>query len=288
MSGDPGGAPLVVRHPDAEAFLDRAGPWLLEREAENNLVIAIATDLAAGRTEGWRPPFFLATVEDGGEVVGCAFRTPPHKVGLTAMPAGAEVLVAKEVAGIYPDLPAVMGPRESARRFARAWAEIRGVDFERGMRLRIHLAREVDPPGGAPEGRMRPAKPEEHDLLVAWWEGFGRDAGVGLGPAAPQVRRLTETGDLVVWDVGGGAVSMAAAVGRTPSGTRVGAVYTPPERRRLGYATALVAALTERELEERDHCFLYTDLANPTSNAIYRRIGYRPVADVVDYLFGEG
>jgi predicted GNAT family acetyltransferase len=30
---------------------------------------------------------------------------------------------------------------------------------------------------------------------------------------------------------------------------------------------------------------LYTDLANPTSNSIYRRIGYRAVAEVLRYGF---
>jgi hypothetical protein len=30
-------------------------------------------------------------------------------------------------------------------------------------------------------------------------------------------------------------------------------------------------------------CCLYTDLDNPTSNAIYARIGYRPVSDASMY-----
>ena len=70
----------------------------------------------------------------------------------------------------------------------------------------------------------------------------------------------------------------------TPGGIRLGPVYTPPERRRRGYATSLVAEVSARLLESgRRRCFLYTDLANPTSNAIYRRIGYEQVAESAEY-----
>ena len=75
-------------------------------------------------------------------------------------------------------------------------------------------------------------------------------------------------------------VSLAGHAGETPNGARVGPVYTPPELRGRGYASALTAALTEQLLERRRFCFLFTDLANPTSNSIYQRIGYRPVTDV--------
>ena len=67
---------------------------------------------------------------------------------------------------------------------------------------------------------------------------------------------------------------------------RIGPVYTPPDLRGKGYATALVANQSRRFLEDgRSHCLLYTDLANPTSNAIYRRIGYQQVGESVVYVF---
>jgi len=48
----------------------------------------------------------------------------------------------------------------------------------------------------------------------------------------------------------------------------------------------LVVATLTRDLLARGnrHCCLYTDLANPTSNSIYQRIGYRPLCDVGEYL----
>jgi predicted GNAT family acetyltransferase len=74
--------------------------------------------------------------------------------------------------------------------------------------------------------------------------------------------------------------------GSTPNGARIGPIYTPPELRRRGYASALTADLTQMLLYRGSRfCFLFTDLANPTSNSIYQQIGYRPVADVDQWSF---
>jgi predicted GNAT family acetyltransferase len=79
---------------------------------------------------------------------------------------------------------------------------------------------------------------------------------------------------------------MAGRARPTRSTITVNAVYTPPELRRQGFATAAVAALSRALLAEGyPSCVLYTDLANPTSNSIYRRIGYEPVADAVRWFF---
>ena len=89
-----------------------------------------------------------------------------------------------------------------------------------------------------------------------------------------------------MWEDGGEVVALAAFGSPTPGGTRIGPVYTPPGRRRRGYATSLVAALSAWLLEHgRRRCYLYTDLANPTSNAIYRRIGYEQVAESAEYAY---
>ena len=90
---------------------------------------------------------------------------------------------------------------------------------------------------------------------------------------------------MFLWD-DGGPVAQAAINGTTPRGVRIGTVYTPPEKRRGGYATALVGALSQRSLDEgRSFCFLFTDLANPVSNSIYPKVGYRPVADFEEIDF---
>lgn len=108
-----------------------------------------------------------------------------------------------------------------------------------------------------------------------------------------QPRRIAaeriDSGGLLLWVDGGEPRSMAAAMGSTPNGDRIGYVYTPPELRGHGYASAITAALTRRILESgRRFCFLYTDVANATANAIYPRLGYRAVGEVVDLVFEAG
>jgi uncharacterized protein len=81
-------------------------------------------------------------------------------------------------------------------------------------------------------------------------------------------------------------VSMCGYGGRTPHGIRIGPVYTPPDLRGRGYGSAVTALVTKEQLDgDRDHCFLYTDLSNPTSNKIYMQIGYEFVCDSAEYAF---
>jgi predicted GNAT family acetyltransferase len=86
------------------------------------------------------------------------------------------------------------------------------------------------------------------------------------------------------WETDGQRVSLAVAVGPTPNGIRIGRVYTPPERRGHGYASNLVAQLSAQLLAQgKKFCYLFTDIANPTSNSIYQKIGYRAVSDLTSY-----
>ncbi|HSG49348.1 MAG TPA: GNAT family N-acetyltransferase, partial [Longimicrobiales bacterium] len=135
-------------------------------------------------------------------------------------------------------------------------------------------------------GRMRVAETWEAAALIPWMEGFEEDTGIFSTGAADTLRRLVEARALFVWEVEDAPVSMAGVSGNTPNGVRVGYVYTPPEHRGRGYAGALTAALSQFLLDEgRRFCFLYTNLADPVSNGIYRRLGYELVANATAYRF---
>ncbi len=272
----------VHRLDDAGGFLARGRDWLLRDEAEHNLLLGIADQLRTGR-HSYEEPIFLATIEGSEGVAGAAFRTPPFKLGLTRMPRAAIPPLVEEVAALYPTIPAVMGPTSTARPFARRWSARLGVGFEVGMRMRIFQMDRVVPPARPAPGDMRPATTSDLELATAWTRGFTADVGQMAGQPDPLARRLIDEGRLFFWE-DQGPVSMAAGMSETPNGIRVGFVYTPPEARRHVYASACVAALSQHYLDQgRQFCFLYTDLANPTSNAIYQRMGYQPVCDVEDY-----
>ena len=275
----------VVRHSGPRAFLDRAEPWLLRAEDEHNLVLSLAY-ARAQRTAVDVDMF--ATVEVGGSVVGCAFCTPPHKLGVTRMPSSAVPLLVEAVTEVYDAIPAVLGPREVSECVAAGWAAARGVAWRAGMRQGIYRLDELTPPPPVP-GALRRATQDDLARALEWGEGFGADTGGHFRPPRESVEGWIQRGDLHFW-VDSEPVSMAVAQGRTPNGIRVGFVYTPPELRGRGYASACVAELSQRMLDSGlSFCVLYTDLANPTSNGIYRRIGYRMLHEVVDSeILGDG
>lgn len=281
-----GAEPRVVAHADAEAFLARARAWLEAREDEHNLILGLASalrDVAPGPgPEG----YLLATVERAAQVVGCVFRTPPHKVGLTRMPPEAAAPVAASLAVRYDTIPGMMGPPDVVSAVAEVWARLRGVRVLAGAAQRMYRLDTVVLPEGV-GGRMRAAGADDLPTLHAWGEAFAAEAGLAF--RAPPATRAgwVERGVAFLWEDEGEPVSMAVVPARTGRGSRIGYVYTPPERRGRGYASALVARVSEREVEEGRFCVLYTDLANPTSNAIYRAVGYRPLCDVLDVTFTD-
>jgi predicted GNAT family acetyltransferase len=134
--------------------------------------------------------------------------------------------------------------------------------------------------------------PDDRDQVITWIIAFAEEALPEDNEAERQVRfveaRLaaTENSGLWFWEDGGSPVSLSGYGGATPNGMRIGPVYTPPELRGRGYATTLVAEQCRWLLGTgRALCFLYTDLDNPTSNALYRRIGFRMVAEAGEVRF---
>ena len=276
----------IHHHNDAGAFLNRAEEWLLQAEAEHNLILGLAHQLTVS-TEAYEPPIYLATVEADGAVVGCAFRTPPYKLGLTRMPEAALPALVQDLASIYDWIPAALGPEHETATFAALWSEAKGIRAHPGMRQRIYQLDTVTPPVRMPPGQARLAQPTDVDLLARWLGGFREDTSLPGPDTRIQAELLLAKQCVFLWEDGAPA-SMAGWTGRTRHGARVGYVYTPPEQRGNGYASALTAALSQHLLGEGLlFCFLYTDLANSTSNNIYQRIGYYPVCDVMDYDFEQ-
>jgi predicted GNAT family acetyltransferase len=150
------------------------------------------------------------------------------------------------------------------------------------MRQRIHELRAVIAPARPAPGRLRPARASEAEVLTPWVGDMLALIG-DRRVAADLARERIAGGNLFVWE-DGRPVSMAGWTGKTPNGVRINFVYTPAPLRGRGYATTAVAALSQRLLDQGNrYCCLYTDLANPTSNAIYQRIGYRPIRDAALY-----
>jgi predicted GNAT family acetyltransferase len=275
------------RYADADDFLADAGAFLAAREAEHNLMLGILSSLHADAAP-YDGPAYLAAVTDGDRVVAAALRTPPYNLILSEVDEpGALPILVRDLQGEL--LPGVVGPPAAVRAFADGWVAQAGGAWQVALNERIFRLSQLIPPRPA-DGSARLAAAADRQLLERWLIDFGREA---LNDDDGERVRLS-LDDWVrgrgrrfwLWEVDGRAVSLAGAGGETPNGIRIGPVYTPPSDRGRSYASNLTAWVSRVVLDEgRRFCFLYTDLANPTSNRIYRAIGYEPVADALMVAF---
>jgi RimJ/RimL family protein N-acetyltransferase len=284
-----GGGVKVRGFAGAAEFLERAGPYLAAREAEHNLLLGLGAGIAA-HPEKWPDPY-LATVEEDGAVVGAAVMPPLFNLvlSLLAGPEAATAALAADLRRRYPTLPGVLGPPAESRAFLAAWARESGQTATLSRAELIYRAERIVAPPHPAAGALRRATEADRGLLLAWVGDFFAES---LGEERrDEVARMVEnrltttTGGFYLWE-DGGPVSLVGWSGPTPNGVRIGPVYTPPEHRRRGYAATATAELGWLLLAEgRRFVFLFTAVANPTSNRIYRAIGFEPVCEVDEYRF---
>jgi uncharacterized protein len=283
-------APVQVeRFSDAQAFLDAAGPFLSEHEAEHNLLFGIAATLITD-SERYREQPYLAAVRRDDEVVAAAVMTPPFNVVLSMTDdPDAIVAIGRDLGRNRFTVPGVTAPVEVARRFADLWTQRHGLIPKLAFAQRIYRLERVTRPSDV-SGTMRAATEADRELLIDWVHAFLVEAleRPSEDEAESIVDSALRTGSrtFYLWEDGGRSVSLAGVTGPTPNGIRVGPVYTPPESRRRGYGSAVTAAASQAQLDSgRTFVFLFTDLDNPTSNKIYQAIGYEPVMDVDQWTF---
>lgn len=270
---------------DGNSFSAAVGGFLEEREEENGLFLGV---LAALRKDPPASKPFMARVAIEGTTVFAAVYREINVV-VSRGPEEAVDAAAAELVTLGIDVPGVVGPAREAERFASAWAKGRGRTPFLAVDQRIYRLTEVRRPAPVP-GEMRPMGPGDLDLAAEWAHAFDVEALPHEAHPREEARlraeRRIRDGSLFGWEAGGRLVSMAGLARPTRRTVSVNAVYTPPPERRRGFATALVAALSEVGLKQgKESCVLYTDLANPTSNSIYAKIGYRPVCDSRNYRF---
>lgn len=279
----------VLRPPDARSFLELAGPLLERDEARNQLPLGIAATVADA------PHAYdvvrLWVVRDGDRPVAAAVRIETFNLVL-GDPTSEETLRTLVAAVLRDDsdVPGVVGNEPWGSAAAEALAAGTGRAAELVLSQGVFALTAVTHVPRAP-GRSRVAGRRDRDLLLAWMNAFAREAlpdaeGHERAEQSLEARLASDDGGFWFWEDEGEPVSVSSYGGRTPNGIRVGMVYTPPEHRRRGYATTLVAEQSRWLLDHGYRsCFLYTDLSNPTSNAIYERIGYRRVCESLEFRF---
>ncbi len=272
---------------DALAFLEVAGEMLYARETVNNLILGINERLVDD-PQAYKNPFFATLTGDDGEVKLAAVMTPPHNIVL----AGGEdfeigiPLLISYLQDNQISIPGVIGPVHIAESFVTVWKRMVKQSNTLSMRQRVYELRAVRMPP-MPPGHYRVARKRDVPKVTEWFQAFEEEAlQTPSSIDLEKVDTIIASADIFVWEKEGEIVSMAMKTRPIANSITVSGVYTPPEHRRQGYATALVARLSQDLLESGYHFVnLFTDLANPISNGIYMKIGYHPVCDFRMYKF---
>jgi GNAT superfamily N-acetyltransferase len=279
----------IVVHDDVGEFAAAAGPLLRADPLRHTIALTVLDAVH----RGGEPSAVLLTVHEAGEVTAAALRSPARPTLVSAVPPRLAPAVERALADADPEAAGVSGPLAEAEAFAAARAARTGRRVESIMRMRLFALDVLVPPRGVP-GRARRADARDVPLLGAWRRAFGAEAHGGAGWSGPVSAEEHVAGSLrlgageMIWEVDGAPVAQASARPVLAGASRIGPVYTPPEHRGHGYAAAVTSAAAQWSLGVgAQRVLLFTDLANPTTNRLYPRIGFRPVHDVVELRFAS-
>jgi GNAT superfamily N-acetyltransferase len=273
---------IFTAETDPHAFREQVAPFLELDPVAGTLPLTVLDAVVGGLYDEW----VLASVgSDGRGVTGCAVQTPPHNVIVAASTDADARALARGLRERIDRVPGVVGLRPWPQEFAAAWCDGLPRTFVEDRASRLFRLDTIIPPRPA-NGSARLATADDLDLVLEWFEAFLREVdGHQPGDARRSFAARIEAGRVWVWVNGGEAVSFLGHSAVIARHARIGPVYTPPDHRGCGFASNLVAHASEHLLDLGAVPTLFTDLANPTSNAIYQALGYTVVADAAELSF---
>ena len=282
---------------DTDEFLRTTIPMLSADAVRNTVLLTVSERLGTDGPHafGERDPQLLTWYDAQGIAVGAALRTPPHAFLLSEVPEEAVSalvdLLADPATGL--DGREINLPESGEAAFTAAWTARTGNVPQVIERFRLYRLEKLVQPDPAPLGGARRATQDDADFVARCLEGFWVEAEPSMPPEARlagvrMARVRIAEGAYWLWtDASGTPVSLAGHTPIVAGMGRVGPVYTPPELRGHGYAAGATVAATQALIERgADEVLLFTDLANPVSNRLYQRLGYRPVSDRARLGFG--
>jgi predicted GNAT family acetyltransferase len=263
---------------DVERYAERVRPLLTRSPAEHTIALTVMEAVRGGHR--WSDaPMLFGWFEEGGEVRGAVSMTPPYELLLAAVPEDTVDALVATLRAEHGALPGVNGDVATVEPFVAAWTAGTRLATTTAMRLQLYELGTLSPPDPPPPGRARTAEPADLELARRWLSAFRAETQSGAEEREAMTRARIEEGRLWLWeDAAGEPVALASRTPATAGVARVAPVYTPPEQRRRGYGAAVTGAVTATAIEAgADRVVLFTDVTNPTTNAIYQRIGYRPL-----------
>ncbi|MGW3664078.1 GNAT family N-acetyltransferase [Streptomyces sp. NPDC005141] len=275
---------------DVDDFLTRAGDFLRSRPGLHVMPLTWTARLRTRGVDafGTEAPLF-GTLNRAGEVHAACYRLPSRGLGLTPLtPEQADTLAAR-LAALGHSLPSVGADHGTATAFAEAWQRHTGATPKlRDIRLRLYRLGTLTPPEPPPAGRARVLGEQDLEEVMFWCGEFARAVGevVSLDAGSWAGSRFADK-RYTLWETPDGTPVSVAGMNPLIGGQiQVDIVYTPARLRGRGYAGAVTAEVSRAALAAgAREVVLFADLSNPTSNALYQRLGYRSLADWGAYDF---
>jgi GNAT superfamily N-acetyltransferase len=268
-------------------FLREASPSLEKNPSIHSFLLSLATRLEGS---GKAPALIARGIDEDGNLVIAGMQTEAQYPLIVSLASEEDAKsFARKLSEMISVLPGVNGPVTSANCFAEAWKEKRACRLKTAADLRLfELTSTIKPK--KPGGFSRMASPADVELIFDWLDAFHEEAvSHDPKPAAELLRqRIRDSvikGYYSLWEDQGKPVCLVGSNRETSTERWVAPVYTPEKLRGRGYASALVAAVSQRIVDSGKKGMLFTDLTNPTSNSIYQKVGYVPLADFRHVLF---
>lgn len=278
-----------IQNKTASEFLEKNEESLLENESINNLILGL-TDSIIRNLRGSDNPLFFTILRDN-TIVGQAIRTHGDKpVAISRMDESSQTELASTLADLNLDLSGIVGPKESCSILADIWCKLKNIESTIGMHQGIYELINVIKPD-LDGGEMLVATEEHRSIVSSYTLGFINDCFPDEKEPVERANEMAErhikNGTIYLWkNSNGEIVSMASKNRESKNAATVSLVYTPKELRGKGYASCIVAQLSEKLLADgKSKCNLFTDLKNPTSNSIYQKIGYRFLGESMHFNF---
>ncbi|WP_435604113.1 GNAT family N-acetyltransferase [Streptomyces sp. bgisy130] len=275
---------------DVDDFHTRAGEFLRSRPALHTTPLTTIETLRTRGADAFGTPGapapVLGRLERAGNVhaIFCLIRG----LSLTHLtPEHADTLAA-HLAALGHSLPFVSADHGTATAFAEAWQRHTGATPTLRNRIRLYRLGTLTPPTPVPEGRGRLVGEQDREQLMIFLREFTRDVreAVTIDADSWAGTRFADK-HFTFWETPDGTpVSMAGATSMVGGMVRVDPVYTPAHLRGRGYAAAVTTEVSQAALTAgATDVVLYADPANPTSNALYQRLGYLPLTEWAVYDF---
>ncbi len=271
----------------AKEFLEKTLSILMRQEAEYSLLIG----LCELHISNHKNPdnYKYISIYQSKQCIGAALLTEKNLI-LTALQEPQIKSLVHLLLKNNLTIPGAVGPALTADAFSKIWSNATNEKYTLAMRQKIYQLNEVQTPRQT-SSQLRLAEKSDTELVAQWLLEFSIESLPHQPTTIEKMMELTkikiQKQEAYLWlDQNNTPVSMNLIGRPTQNGISISGVYTPINLRKNGYASALVAQTSQAMLNAgKKFCVLYTDMANPTSNKIYQKIGYNEIATSKEFIF---